>query len=62
MSETDDYILQTIRTWVWSGFYSPDQVDEMIDDLLEDDSNETMLRAAIGPEFAMARETSGGVT
>jgi len=52
VSETDDYILQTIRTWVWSGFYSPDQVDEMIDDLLEDDSNETMLRAAIGPEFA----------
>jgi hypothetical protein len=52
MSETDDYILQTIRTWVWSGFYSPDQVDEMIDDLLEEGSDETMLRAAVGHEFA----------
>jgi hypothetical protein len=52
MSKSDDYILQHIRTWVWSGFFSPDQVDEMIDDLLEDDCNETMLRAAVGPEFA----------
>lgn len=52
MSKSDDYILQYIRTWVWSGFFSPHQVDEMINDLLEDDCNEIMLRAAVGPEFA----------
>ena len=51
MSETDEYILNAIENWVWSGFYSPDEVDAMIDDILEDDADETMLRAAVAPEF-----------
>ncbi|WP_254508408.1 DUF6891 domain-containing protein [Anatilimnocola floriformis] len=52
MSDTDDYILQKIKTYVWSGFYSPEEVDSMIDDILEEDANEAMLRAAVEPEFA----------
>ena len=52
MSETDEYILNAIKTWVWSGFYDPDEVDSMIDDILEDDADEAMLRAAVAPEFA----------
>jgi hypothetical protein len=51
MSQTDEYILNAIKTWVWSGFYNPDEVDSMIDDILEDDADETMLRAAVAPEF-----------
>ena len=51
MNETDEYILNAIKTWVWSGFYNPDEVDSMIDDILEDDADETMLRAAVAPEF-----------
>jgi hypothetical protein len=51
MSETDKYILDAIKNWVWSGFYSPDEVDAMIDDILEDDADEAMLRAAVPPEF-----------
>ncbi len=51
MSETDQYILNAIKNWVWSGFYSPDEADEMIDDILEDDADEAMLRAAVVPEF-----------
>lgn len=53
MSETDESILNAIRTWVWSGFCSPDDVDYLIDDLLEDDgdADEALLRAAVAPEF-----------
>src|SRR5262245_54432258 len=51
MSETDLYILNAIKNWVWSGFYSPDEADAMIDDILEDDADEAMLRAAVAPEF-----------
>jgi hypothetical protein len=51
MSETDEYILAAIRAWVWSGFYAPDKVDAMIDDLLEEGADEAMLRAAVRPEF-----------
>jgi hypothetical protein len=51
MNETEIYILNAIRKWVWSGFYSPDQVDSMIDDILEDGVDEHSLRSAIAPEF-----------
>ena len=52
MSEADDYILNAIKTWVWSGFYSPSDVDQMIGDILEDGADEMSLRAAVRPEFA----------
>ena len=51
MNDTDKYILDSIRTWVWSGFYSPEEVDGFIDDILEPDADEEMLRAAVLPEF-----------
>ena len=62
MSETDEYILNAIKNWVWSGFYSPDEVDSMIDDILEDDADEAMLRAAVALEFEKkaAAETFAG--
>lgn len=56
MNETDKYILEQIRLSVWSGFYSAKEVDEMIDDILEDDANEAMLRAAVLPEFEKKRQ------
>lgn len=52
MTDTDTYILDCIRVWVWSGFYDAERVDEMIDDVLEDDADEDLLRAAVAPEFA----------
>jgi hypothetical protein len=51
MSEADEYILDAIKKWVWSGFYSPSDVNAMIDDILEPDADEAMLRAAVQPEF-----------
>lgn len=51
LNETNKYILESIHTWVWSGFYSPDEVNDMIGDILEEDADEAMLRAAVAPEF-----------
>ena len=34
MNQTEEYILSSIRTWVWSGFYSIEEVREMTDELL----------------------------
>ena len=60
LNRTDKYILDAIRKWVWSGFYSADDVNGMIDDILEEDANEQMLRAAVAPEFAKKREAEQG--
>jgi len=51
MNETDQYILDAIKVHVWSGFYDADDVHQMIDDILEDDADEAMLRAVVQPEF-----------
>jgi hypothetical protein len=56
LNETDRYILNAIRKWVWSGFYTADEVDYMIDDLLEEDAHEEFLREAVAPEFAKKSE------
>ncbi|HYV35368.1 MAG TPA: hypothetical protein VE988_06675 [Gemmataceae bacterium] len=60
MNQTESYILNAIKTWVWSGFYSPSDVDGMINDILDKDANESLLRAAVRPEFKKkaAAETS----
>ena len=51
MTQTDEFVLDAIKIAVWSGFYGPDDVQQMIDDILEDDADEEMLRSAVAPEF-----------
>lgn len=59
MNDIDEH-LYSIRTWVWSGCYSPDEVAAMIDDLLADakiqdmpvsETDEAMLRATAATDF-----------
>lgn len=59
MPDTDDEQLKTVKVWVWSGFYDPEEVDELIDGLLEDgdhDGDSSAVRkrlcTAAGAEFA----------
>lgn len=59
VNDTDKYILDAIKTWVWSGFYGPSQVDKMIDDILEDGVDEQLLRDAVGAEFEKKRVSEG---
>lgn len=52
MNDTEQAILDEIRKWVWSGFHTPEEVEEMIDDILEEGVDEARLRAAVPVEFA----------
>lgn len=51
MNESDAYVYDEIRKWVWSGFYSQDEIQEMIEDILEDDCDEAMLRASVASQW-----------
>lgn len=56
MNDSEKYILETIEIRVWSGFYSPDYVKEMVDNILEynileEDVDKTMLYSAVAVEF-----------
>ena len=56
MSESTEYILGLIKTHVWSGFYSEADVYRMIEDVLDEDADEALLRAAVLPEFRRKRQ------
>jgi hypothetical protein len=60
MVDVNQYILEAIKTWVWSGFYSPADVDLMIGDILEAGADEAMLRAAVRPEFEKKAAAEAG--
>ncbi|WP_295862422.1 hypothetical protein [uncultured Xanthomonas sp.] len=51
MNESDAYVYDEIRKWVWSGFYSQDEIQEMLEDILEDDCDEAMLRASVASQW-----------
>lgn len=54
MPKIDDRKLSTLRAWVWSGFYDPEEVDELIDRLVEADADgaeRKALCAAAGSAF-----------
>jgi hypothetical protein len=56
MSDSNEYILGLIKTHVWSGFYSEEDVYQMIEDVLDEDADEDLLRAAVRPEFRRKRQ------
>lgn len=60
VTESEDYVLECIRQWVWSGFHSTDQIESMIDDVLDDDCNAEMLRDCIAPEIARKLAAEAG--
>jgi hypothetical protein len=60
MTDSNQYALEQIRLRVWAGYDSPDEVKEMLADILEADSDEAMLRRAVDEEFARKREAERG--
>lgn len=62
MTEIGDDERHVIRMAVWSGFFAPDEVDDMIEDFLldEPDLDADQLHAAVKAEFARkaAEETT----
>jgi hypothetical protein len=57
MSDVNTHILNAIKTWVWSGFYSESDVQQMIGDSLDKGADEAQLRASVAPEFASKAAT-----
>lgn len=51
MNETNQYIYDEIKSAVKSGFRTEEEVQEMINDILEEDADENMLRKLIIFEF-----------
>jgi len=60
VTESENYVLDCIKRWVWSGFYSPAQVESMIDDVLEHDCDAEMLRNCIALEIELKRSAEAG--
>jgi len=51
VNEVNQYIHDTIKVHVWGGFDTPDDIQEVISDLLEEGANEKMLRESVNIEF-----------
>jgi hypothetical protein len=51
MNEVNQYILDAIKVHVWGGFDTPEEIQEMISDLLEEGADEKMLRESVSVEF-----------
>lgn len=56
MTESTEYVLDSMKAWVWSGFYTRDDVNSMVDDILDSETDEKLVRVAIKPEFAKKAE------
>jgi len=56
MNENEQYIADLIKTWVWSGFYDQEEIQEMIDDILDGDVDEDMLRSLVKKEIALKQQ------
>jgi hypothetical protein len=56
MNEAKIYISESIRKWVWSGYYQPDHVHEMLYDILEEEVDEKAMHQAIDAEFTRKEE------
>ena len=47
MTDTEKYVMECISKWVWSGFNDPDDVREMMEDILEPDCDADRLEGFI---------------
>ncbi|MBI6819539.1 DUF6891 domain-containing protein [Pseudomonas syringae] len=56
MNESEQYVTDSIKTWVWSGFYSAQEMDEMIEDIIDDDCDVAVLKAFIAQELKQKLE------
>ena len=51
VNEVSQYILDAIKVHVWGGFDTPEDIQELISDLLEEGADEKLLRESVYIEF-----------
>src|SRR5215472_3554071 len=51
MAPDDQYVLDCIKIWVWSGFYSARQIDSLIDDVVVPGNDVAFLKASVKSEI-----------
>jgi hypothetical protein len=52
MSEDEEYVRDSIRVWIWSGFYDEAEVELMMEDILEEGVDADEMQRYIAAEFA----------
>ena len=61
MTDSEQYVLDRIKLWVWSGFYSTAQIAEMIDDVAEEDCDIEGLKKAAGGRVRTQASSRAGL-
>lgn len=51
MTDSEQHVADSIAQWVWSGFYTRDDIEHMMDDIVDDDCDVDELRSLIGPKL-----------
>lgn len=51
MTDSEQHVADSIAQWVWSGFYTRDDIEQMMDDIVDDDCDVDALRSLIGPKL-----------
>lgn len=51
MTDSEQHVADSIAQWVWSGFYTRDDIEQMMDDIVDDDCDVDALRSLIGPRL-----------
>lgn len=49
MTDSEQHVADSVRQWVWSGFYTHGDIEQMMDDIVDDDCDVDELRSLIGP-------------
>lgn len=53
MTETETHVANCISTWVWAGFYGPEEIREMMNDVLESECNVSNLEAFLATQLEL---------
>ncbi len=56
MNSSEMHVFENIKHWIWSGFYNVEEIYEMVDDMLEDDCDEELLKKFASDEFRKKKE------
>lgn len=52
VTDTEKYVAESISAWVWSGFYGRDSMRDMMEDVLEEDCDVSLLEKFLDAELA----------